>query len=413
MFDLEQNNKIIGQYLLKLITEKFENQRRFCQAYISYVGGEVNDDETRKMANRISQMIQGKKAIQTYDLPIFTKLLDVTCEEILSAEKTFVPQKNHLTNYGVAFSRDKHLWEEYINHKDRPFLNPDEYSNTVLDYAIKFKNFDFIEYLFDEKIIWFDKAEDKNPHNKFGAGTSIKDRNIGNVDYYLPQQLRNEKLRMKLIALAVQNNSLKILISLRAKEIPEYYNASYFLICKTDLNKYYDKELIAGIAASSNEIVDYFTNGFDIRDPIEYEDGIERKHRFIFPFISEVLDDLIKYNHGLVEFAIRKSIEHNRDTYTKLKTLIDNMINAEDARHGLPKDSIYNEIRDHYTKDILNDISFNEEKSIIALFGGTDGGLITNIIQSKNKSQEVKINYLIEDLNNTYNQIINIRNEFE
>lgn len=411
MFKLVDNEKI-GQYLSKLVDDKYPSKRKFCQAYLITIGTEANDDETRKMANRLTQIIKGVKAIQTYDLPIFTKLLDVSCEEILSAGKTFVRKDGRLTNYSIAFSKDKNLWEEYINHEDKLILNPDEYCNTVLDYSIKFKNFDFIKYLIDKKYIWFDSAKDNSFIHNFGAGTSIKGRNMGDVDYYLPHQLCNDKLRIELVALSAQNNSLEILKALRAREIPDYYNATYFTCCKIDISKYYNKNLIANISNASDEIVDYFTNVFEIGDLIKYKDGIKRKHKFMFPFISEVLDDLIKNDHGFVEVALRKSIEHNRETYNKLKALINEIIEAETVRYDFQTDEYFDVLKKTYTKQILDDIDFNKNKSIIAIrANSTARGLITNIVHVKNESKN--INYLIKDLNVLYDKIVQIRNEFE
>lgn len=41
------------------------------------------------MANRLSQMLNGNKGIQIYDLPVFTELLGISCEELLSAGRCF------------------------------------------------------------------------------------------------------------------------------------------------------------------------------------------------------------------------------------------------------------------------------------------------------------------------------------
>ena len=91
MFKIKTNEEI-GEYLKELIEERYGKTRRFCKAYLKLEGRPVDDDEIRKMANRMSQIIKGSKAIQTYDLPIFTELLDVTCEQILSAGEYCVPK---------------------------------------------------------------------------------------------------------------------------------------------------------------------------------------------------------------------------------------------------------------------------------------------------------------------------------
>lgn len=108
MFQLEKNNEETGRYLYKLITEKYKSVRKFCKDYIELSNLDCEDNLViTKMQNRMSQIIKGKKAIQTYDLPIFCKLLNVSCEEILSAGKHFFPISGHITNYEIAFSKDE------------------------------------------------------------------------------------------------------------------------------------------------------------------------------------------------------------------------------------------------------------------------------------------------------------------
>ena len=98
MFSIEKNNEKVGAYLKKLIEKKYPSHRQFCKAYLIAQGLDPNDEELRKMGNRVSQIIKGSKAIQTYDLPFFTELLGVSCEEILSCGKTYVPVSTHITN---------------------------------------------------------------------------------------------------------------------------------------------------------------------------------------------------------------------------------------------------------------------------------------------------------------------------
>ena len=116
----------------------------------------LNDDEIRKVQNRLIQIIKGNKSIQIYDLPIFCELLDVTCEEILSAGENFAESSKRMTNYSIAFSNDENEWLKYINREDKLILNSDEYGNTVIDYAIKFKNYKFLKFLIEKGFIWFD-----------------------------------------------------------------------------------------------------------------------------------------------------------------------------------------------------------------------------------------------------------------
>jgi len=161
MFKIK-TSKEIGEYLKYLISQKYPSTRKFCKDYLKLDGRPVNDDQIVKMANRMSQIMKGSKAIQTYDLPIFTELLDVTCEQILSAGEYCVPKNQRTTNYSIAFSKSKKEWDEYIKREDKLILNPDEYDKTVIDYAIEAGNYKFIKYLMDKEYIWFVSNEHNN-----------------------------------------------------------------------------------------------------------------------------------------------------------------------------------------------------------------------------------------------------------
>ena len=112
MFSTEENEKI-GNHLLALINKKYNSQRRFAKAYIEADGRTATDEEIRKMANRVSQMIKGSKSIQAYDLPIFAKLLEVSYEEILSGGECLAPTQSFNKLYRCFFHRAKPLGSIY------------------------------------------------------------------------------------------------------------------------------------------------------------------------------------------------------------------------------------------------------------------------------------------------------------
>ena len=155
-----KTNVEIGEYLSNLISKKYSKTRRFCKEYLKLEGTPLNDEEIRKMANRMSQILKGAKAIQPYDLPIFTELLGVTCEQILSAGECSAQKNRRVTNYSISFSKSQKEWDEYINRDDKLILNPDEYNKTALDYAIEAGNYKLIKYLMDKQYIWFVDNED-------------------------------------------------------------------------------------------------------------------------------------------------------------------------------------------------------------------------------------------------------------
>lgn len=206
------DDKRIGQYLTELIDNKFVSRRKFCTRYLELAKRSTDDVEIRNMANRLSQILKGTKAIQTYDLPIFSEILGVTCEEILTAGTYYVPRFNRLTNYSVAFSGDEELWDRYVNCEDKLILNPDEYGKTVIEYALDFGNYKFLKYLVDKGYIWFVDNNKQNIYSNFGAGTSIKRRalidmnGVHGVDLFQFQFAESDKFRMQMIALAIQHN---------------------------------------------------------------------------------------------------------------------------------------------------------------------------------------------------------------
>ena len=180
MFELASNSEI-GIYLEHLIKKKYQetgdikykNVRQFCKACLEAEGIEPTEDELRKKTGHMSGMKNEEKPIRLTDLPIFTRLLNVSCEEILSAGETKTATANHLTNYQIASSHDKNLWEFSINSEDSIFLNPDEYDKTILDYAFEFKNYGLLKYLVDKKYIWF---VPKEPGERCGVGFCGGDR---------------------------------------------------------------------------------------------------------------------------------------------------------------------------------------------------------------------------------------------
>ena len=94
MFRVEEDNAQIGKYLADIIERKYKSKRAFCRAYIQASGGDPTSETINNMCNRLSQIIKGKKSIQTYDLPYFSELLGLSCEQILSAGECSVPTSN-------------------------------------------------------------------------------------------------------------------------------------------------------------------------------------------------------------------------------------------------------------------------------------------------------------------------------
>lgn len=405
MFKID--NEAIGDFLSRLITEKFPSARKFCVAYLETDGKkEPTEEEIRNMANRLSQIKKGRKAVQIYDLPIFSELLDVSFEQILSAGKYGVPKNSRMTNYTVAQSHNEKEWMTYIEKEGKPILNPDEYGKTVLDYAIEFGNYDFLKFLMDKNYIWFDSRKDNDYIMTFGAGTSIqrikfeesykgvfiRQPEMDDLQYKLATE---DQLRMYIISLAADHNDLKMLEKLRAREIPElYYKAHYLSCAHPDIRVHYDKNMVRHISKSSDKVLDYFTNPFEIRDRIRYKDGSKRRHTFMFPYISQLLNMLIEDDSSFLETALQKAIAHNETTMEKLRLLIEQSIS-----NGC-----------YYGNDWKKEVDFYENGSIVSFRDTlTVTGIITNVVNVSKKSKDNNKNRLIDKLNESYDNIRNIK----
>ena len=181
MFEIKSNQEI-GAYLKEVILSKYPSCRQFCVAYVDLTldlqddPNDIRSDEIRKLTNRLSQILKGVKAIQTYDLPVFSELLGISCEEMLTAGAVRKPILYRRTNYNIAFSQDENDWKEYLAREDCIAAYADEFGKTVVDYALEFKNYKFLRFLMGNGYIQFVSHEETWEYGyNFGAKSLIKD----------------------------------------------------------------------------------------------------------------------------------------------------------------------------------------------------------------------------------------------
>ena len=179
------DNVEIGKYIGELIHERFGADRQFARAYIKLRDGngdEPDSDDMQRVANKISQIKKGNKGIQITDLPLFSDLLEVSIDDILSAGKVVKPAVTRLTNYSVAFTKDEEIWKVYVERPDKLILNEDEYGKNIIDYALEFKNYGLLKFLTDNDYIYFVDDDQQKYWGTFGAGTKIERRHPGCYD---------------------------------------------------------------------------------------------------------------------------------------------------------------------------------------------------------------------------------------
>lgn len=394
MFEIEKDNAKIGKHLEKLILSKHKSIRKFCKKYLELSRGNYDEKELDNMATRMSAITNGKKSIQFYDLPIFCKLLEVSCEEIITAGQHYEPISDHVTNYEIAFSKDRDKWEKYINRPDKLILNSDEYCKTVIDYALEFKNYDFLKYLMDQNYIWFvDNSEDDgkkyifNRAYRFGAGTSIEKRKSDVLDAYLMNPEKENKLRQSLISLAIENRDIPMLDTLRAREIPALYDITIGFSAQTNCEDYYDDTVIEEIV-THNEVLDYFT------DDIKIKNQFDNPLIFIYPYIGKVLERLIEIKSKNTEYVIRRITEHNQAVYEKLQSLINIAVEITNL-------------------DPMFYFDFNDNEGFLSYMipGSKEhfAKFCANVICTDIKSNDPTIEILLNKLNESYDSVRDIK----
>lgn len=409
MFELADNKKI-GQYLTRCIDERFKSHRQFCIKYLEETGKPADSEQIQKMSNRLSQILKGKKEIQLYDLPLFCQLLEISCENILSAGEFHTPASAHLTNYTAAFSKDKRAWESYVSREDSPILNTDEYGKTFIDYALEAENYDLLKYLMDKQYIWFVGTNEKDFFTGFGAGTSIGrkafpySQNLNVLDPLL--KIRDE-LRTSMIALAIRHKDIEMLERLHAREIPTLYQMSLYSSTPNASKQYYNKKLMEALLHADNKILEYFSGEFEIIDRVGFP------NRFLFPFMGELIERLLQSKNSFAECMLKDAIQHNRYVYDQMASLL---ADAVQAYKRLYHDMTGAAAKNNLVKGILKDLYFYDDGNLVsyfALFPGTKKGLRSNIIRVNARSMDPTMNRWILELNELYEAIHHITPNFE
>lgn len=411
MFKVKSNDEI-GAYLKKIIDEKYESVRKFCKEFLSETDVEQSPENIRKMQNKISQILKGKKGVQTYDLPVFCKLLDKSCEAILSAGEVFVPEVNRMTNYLIAFSKDENEWKKFMSRENSLIFRTDEYGKNVIDYALEFKNYDIIKLFIDRGYITIEEDIGYvGNHTTFVTKTKIESLNDNNekvFDSFLLKYLLPFNFRLHLMELAIDNNDVDMLMKIRAREVPRAYLISW----GKELRKF---ELIKKFANAKKETLEYFTDDFEanLRNGQNVEEF--KPETIIFPFVSELVDILIKNNNNFAKRVLEKIREHNESVYNRLRDIIDEGIkkNHEQFKFERTKEEIYKEEKNGI--DIATEeFRYSEENGFIEVWGMRLGTyLFSNIIKLDTKTYDSELKKLIEEVNQYHKKVINIREDYK
>ena len=396
-----KSNKEIGSHLKKLILLKYKSVRQFCLDYLNLSQPANSDDpqEIRNLSNRFSQILSGNKAIQTYDLPIISELLSISCEDILSCGKTKVPLKNRRTNYNIAFSTDKKDWQEYLSHEDHIAAYADEFGKTVVDYAIEFKNYKFIKYLIENNYITFiSEGPNCYPNPYFGAKSKIAEKPYERLT--LDDEFASNKLlRTQVLALAIENGDTDTLMRFRARELPPQINIQIWNP-QFSASEYYDESYLDAIAKSSSNIFDFFLEEYPLMD-------LTKKHEilWIYPFIGELAIRCIELKE---QDRVAKTLDvifaHNNKAY---KRLHDNLLQAAKIEKDSFGGTSYHDVLDSMAREY----EINNEKNFVVFHPFYVRDIkpsAYNIIRVNYKCKDEAINEKINKINHLYDDILTL-----
>jgi hypothetical protein len=390
-----------------LILSKYPSCRQFCIAYIDLTVDfsddpqDLRSDEIRKLTNRLSQILKGKKGIQTYDLPIFSELLGVSCEQMLSAGAVCKPITNRRTNYNIAFSTDERDWIEYINREDCIASYADEFGKTVVDYAIEFKNYGFIRFLIENGYITLISDDRGLAGFNFGANTSLKVRPY-EARTFENELYENKILRTQIITLALEHDDYDVLEEMRAREFPPQLTMTTNSVHGVKFAKYYDEQYIEAILHSKSKVIQYFCEEYYVKSY-----GQNDEFLWMFPFMDKLIIKAVKENSSKAITLLDAAIKHNEETYNSLKKSV--LYVAKRTKESFRRNVGFQEV----IADVLRDYHISEDKNVIwfwCYFFREDHKVITNIISADVQSKKPEIQSRLNRLNELYSQIINIEN---
>ena len=395
-------NEEIGKYLFKLIDEKsdkFKSGRDFCKQYLFLEKGEQpSDDEIQKQANRLSGIKSGKYGLQIQDLGYYTELLEITCEELLSAGKSKPAFPDRYSNYTFAHSTDRGYWERYINNDDKLFLNADEYGKTILDYAFECENYGLIKFLTENNYITIvDNESTKDYVMTFMPPDKAMKYMSRNANKLNDEIINNDKIRTTVVALAIKKNDKYFLTKLRAREIPALYSVcEYGFSTQFDnFESSYNDKLTNAVANADKEILGYFSEPFSIKS--EHSEGV-----FIYPFLGRLLDKMISENNKNTVYVLERTLDYNSNVLNELSEKITQSYimykkycDDKEAFSGAVK---YFDMNDNGVFTFMN-YDPSDTSNLIKMK--------SNVIHISKKSKDEKINELISKINKIYFAIKN------
>ncbi len=216
-------NKEIGNYLSDKIRENYPNIRQFAKAFLEKRDEEASEESIRQQSNRFYQIVKGAKQLQITDLPYVCDMLDITCENILSAGKS-PNYYDRRTNYSVAASKNPEIWKKYLDDEKNPIWSNDEYGKSILDYIVQFRNAELFDFLLENGLVLksesYQRPIARNCDGEFNKIVAIIGHKKHPANGTIISYGCSDDLQCGLAALAVKSGNFELAKKLIARNIP-------------------------------------------------------------------------------------------------------------------------------------------------------------------------------------------------
>ena len=166
------------------------------------------------------------------------------------------------------------------------------------------------------------------------------------------------------------------------------------------------------VNSEDDSVLDYFSEPFTVTN----RTGAECT--FVFPFLGDIIDELLRRVPSKAEFVIRKGINHNKDTYKGLSQMI-NRVYEDQLKYNKGFYFDGRELRKAARKTSTENLWITKDKKIVSYYGmsGENGrkyiGLVTNVIHVESKTQNPLLKELVVELNGIYDDILNLKGHKE
>lgn len=162
---------------------------------------------------------------------------------------------------------------------------------------------------------------------------------------------------------------------------------------------------------SSDKVLEYFCEEFEISD------RFGSPNKFIFPFMGELIEQLLRNKNNCAEYILKFAIRHNQYVYEQLQTFLTDAVQFYRDVYRNADGDITNEVTKEYlTQKILGDLRFYGDGHLVnyfTLLAGTRKRWESNMIRVNAESTNTMINRQISELNDLYYAIHHITPNFE